>query len=163
VSEPVDQAIPGFLTMTIKPTSTATVNFFLPIRLLSSHPLSGQDTITVSRGPIIYTAESFDNPSLDKTYPHFAGVGLPETATFSEHEMEIEGIPMIGLTTKEKVYALNEVGSKDAFRVVGSGTKARTWKKLDEGLKFVPWFARANRGGEGRIRTQFKRVDENDS
>ena len=76
--------------------------------------------------------------------------------------MEIEGIPMIGLATKEKVYALKEMATKEAYRVVGKGTKARTWKKLDEGLTFVPWFARANRGGKGRLRTQFKRVDEKD-
>ncbi len=162
VSEPVDQAFPGFLTLTPKSTSTVTVTFSLPIRLLSPHPATNQDTLTVSRGPIIYTAESFDNDSLDSSYPHFTGIGMSESTTFTEHTMEIEGIPMIGLASKEKVYALNEVGSKEPYRVVGggSGVKGRSWKMLEEGLVLVPWFARANRGGKGRVRTAFIRVGE---
>ncbi len=90
-----------------------------------------------------------------------------ETATFTEHQMEIEGIPMIGLRTKERAYALDQMGEKEAYTVVGGGVgsgekgkKARSWKRLEEGLRFVPFFARGNRGGAGRVRTALLRVDE---
>jgi hypothetical protein len=55
---------------------------------------------------------------------------------------------------------LNEVTRKGGFVAVSGKSKARTWKKVGEGLKLVPWFARANRGGEGRVRTAFIRADE---
>lgn len=146
--------------MTLNSSASITVSFSLPVRLLAPHPATGQDTLTVSRGPIIYTAESFDNPSIDEAYPHFAGIGMSESTTFSEESMEIDGIPMIAVSSKENVYALNEVQTKEAWRVVGKDNGARSWKRLEDGLRFVPFFARANRGGAARLRTALLRVGD---
>jgi DUF1680 family protein len=137
------------------------MTFSLPIRLLSPHPQTHQDTLTISRGPIVYTAESIDNTTLDNAHPHFEGVGITSTVQFEEEELEIEGIPMISLKTKgEGVFVLEDVDREGGFAVVQGGEKVRKWKKVEEGLRFVPWFARANRGGEGRVRTAFLRADE---
>lgn len=131
----------------------------LPVRLLASHPKSGQDTLTVSRGPIIYVAESVDNAEIDTAYPHFESVGLSSDTPFEEVDLEIQGIRVVALRMKHNVQILEQAEASEAFREVGNGVPARTWKKLDQGLTFVPWFARANRGGAGRVRTSFMRAD----
>ena len=137
------------------------ITFALPVRLLASHPASGQDTLTVSRGPIIYTAESVDNSSLNEMYKHFEGVGLTSSTRFTESKLGIEGIQMISLATaKGDVYALEQTGSTQSYRVVDGSKPTRQWKKLDEKLVFIPWFAKSNRGGAGQLRTSFLRADE---
>ena len=73
--------------------------------------------------------------------------------------MTVEGIDVIALTSRAgDVYALEEFKSKEAFRIVGKES-ARTWKKLNDKLVLVPWFARTNRGGAAHLRTSFMRVD----
>lgn len=119
------------------------------------------DTLTVARGPLIYTAESYDNPSLESAYPHFEGLGIKSDTTFTESPLSIEGIDMIALSTKgNDVYALEQINVTQPWRRVSSKEPARSWKRLNEKLVFVPWFARANRGGAGHVRTSFIRADE---
>ena len=135
------------------------MTFSMPVRLLSPHPDTRQDTLTVTRGPIVYVAEGIDNAPLDTKYPHFEHVGVVEGARFDEHEVEIGGIRMVGLKMRTGgLYAL-EASNRGAYRVVSEGEPARRWKPLDGTLTLVPWFARANRGGSGRVRTSFARVD----
>jgi DUF1680 family protein len=136
------------------------MTFALPIRLLAPHPLTGQDNLTVSRGPIIYTAESIDNTKLDDEHNHFEGVGMTSTTQFSLKDMVIEGVDVVGLHADEGIYTLDQVGRTGGYVVVGGKSKARNWTKVEEGLTLVPWFARANRGGAGRVRTAFIRADE---
>nr|XP_018259402.1 uncharacterized protein I303_08330 [Kwoniella dejecticola CBS 10117]OBR81560.1 hypothetical protein I303_08330 [Kwoniella dejecticola CBS 10117] len=153
--------VAGYALVNAGPSTSILTTFDLPIRLLANHPLETTDTLTVSRGPIIYTAESFDNSALEGQYTHFDGLGIKSNTQFEEFPMEIEGIEMIGLRTKgNDVYAIEEVTTEIPFRAVTSKSPARTWKKLNEGLTVVPWFARANRGGAGHVRTSFIRADE---
>jgi DUF1680 family protein len=155
-------AKPGFALVKLG-TSSATLqmSFDLPVRLLANHPLEMTDTLTVSRGPIIYTAESFDNPGIEERYPHFEGLGINSTTQFEEVPLQIEGIDMIGLSTSgHGLYALEQVSTAVPWRAVTVAKPARTWKKQTEELVLVPWFARANRGGRGHLRTSFIRADE---
>jgi DUF1680 family protein len=39
-----------------------TLSIPLKSRLLSSHPLTTQNTVTIARGPVVYCVEDFDNP-----------------------------------------------------------------------------------------------------
>jgi DUF1680 family protein len=155
-------AVPGFAFVKLGSTSaTLMMTFDLPVRLLANHPLEMTDTLTVSRGPIIYTAESFDNPELEERYPHFQGLGISSATQFKEVPLQIEGISMIGLSTSgHGLYALEQVSTTVPWRAVTVAKPARTWKKLNEELVLVPWFARANRGGRGHLRTSFMRADE---
>lgn len=152
--------LPGFFSAKSPAKSNISLTFSLPVRLLAPHPLTGQDTLTISRGPIVYTAESIDNTGIDSAYPHFEGVGISSSSTFTEQREVIENIPVVMLKMQQPAYILNEVGTTQAFRAVSKDMPARSWRKLDEGLTFVPWFARANRGGDGRVRTAFIRADE---
>jgi DUF1680 family protein len=155
-----DESTPGFLSFPVKSSSSVTMTFSLPVRLLASNPLTGQDTLTVTRGPITYVAESIDNPSLDKSHPHFQGIGFPESATFSERKLDILGFEVVALETDQEVYALEQLSEKSAHFLVGGKKPARSWKKTGEKVTLVPWFARANRGGAGRVRVSMMRVDK---
>lgn len=131
----------------------------MPVRLLRPHPLTNLDVLYVARGSLIYTAESFDNPELDAVYPHFAGVGFPSSTTFRESPFSLCGFEMIGLETSEEVYGWGEI-QEGPFEAVKTGQKARSWVKTGHKLKYVPWFARSNRGGTGRMRTGMLRADD---
>jgi len=147
----------GSSIVSVGATSSLQLAFDMPVRLLASHPLSFTDTLTVQRGPIVYTAESIDNDVLEKAYPHFAGVSLSETTTFTESTLDIEGIPVIMLKTVNEVYAKDQVKDASSFRRVSQESPAVTLSKVEQGLVLVPWFARANRGGRGHVRTSFER------
>ncbi|ORY23683.1 hypothetical protein BCR39DRAFT_472930 [Naematelia encephala] len=162
-TQPVRDLAIGFVSFSSGSQSTLSIAYDMPVRLLSPHPATRQDTLVVSRGPIIYTAESFDNPELDKSHPHFANLGLLETTTFEESETEIGGVPIIALCTRENAYLLRPSDPSTSMRAVdGKTTKARTWTPLEHKVHFVPFFARANRGEPGRIRTAFQRVGTGD-
>jgi len=136
------------------------MNFELPIQILASHPLTGQDNLTIRRGPIVYVAESIDN-KLEADYPHFAGLGI-KSSSLPRMDMEkitIENLEVMAITIPdEEVYAAQMIGEA-AFGLVGK-QGARKWEKVVGGLKLVPWFARANRGGAGHVRASLLRVDE---
>ncbi len=136
------------------------MSFDMPVRLLAPHIGTGQDTLNVARGPIVYVAESVDNAPLESAFKHFQNVGISQSITFDEHALDIHGLPMIGLSaTAGHVYALKET-SQAAYRPIDAKSPARTWQRLEHGLEMVPWFARANRGGAGHVRTAFLRADE---
>lgn len=126
--------------------------FDLPVRLLTSHPKIGQDTLTLSRGPIIYVAESVDNQAVAKRFPHFEGLGIRSDAKVEEHVDDVRGIPIVSL--RSHVLFLDNWDTEELW-VEG---RQRTWSEVDQPLIFVPWFARANRGGSGQVRTSFPRV-----
>ncbi|WVQ66279.1 uncharacterized protein L199_004458 [Kwoniella botswanensis] len=137
--------------------STISITFDMPVRLLAPHSATHQDTIAIARGPIIYTAESYDNSSLEGEYRHFEGIGLLETTTFEEIPMEIGNIPMIGLISHQNVHAKKLIGRKEiGSMTVISGEKK--WIEKEVKLKLVPFFARSNRDSGGRLRTMFPRV-----
>ena len=160
ISTPSEPGSNGYHTTSVTASGSIEMTFDLPVHLLSSHPLTGQDTLTVKRGPIVYTAESVDNPQLEKRFPHFEGVGIRSTARFIETELEIEGIPVVSLTTEEgEVYAEEHLGSRPAYSPVNVKNPARRWTRQPGALVLVPWFARANRGGAGHVRTSFLRVN----
>lgn len=153
-----NESTPGFLSVSLGNHASLSQSLTLPVRLLATHPLTGQDTLSVARGPIVYTAESIDNQALDTAHPHFAGIGLSQAEAFDEIPMSIENIDMIGLQTKGPAFVLEELDRKDLYHPIGTEQTQRSWTPLKEGLRFVPWFARANRGGAGRVRTAFPRV-----
>lgn len=150
----------GFLAVDLEATSSLDMNFELPVQLLASHPLTGQDNLTVRKGPIVYVAETIDNEKLEKAYPHFAGLGIPPNAKITAKNMAIEGLDVTGLTIRgDDVYAVQQISQETAFGLVTESEPARSWKRLDQEITLVPWFARANRGGAGHVRVALLRVD----
>jgi DUF1680 family protein len=81
----------GFHTVTLPANGKLVVCFDMPIFLESPHEATHKDTLTVIRGPLVYTAESWDNKALIKQSSGFQNLGLPESAVFKEVNMEIGG------------------------------------------------------------------------
>ncbi|WWC89637.1 uncharacterized protein L201_004562 [Kwoniella dendrophila CBS 6074] len=160
ISTNIIESDPGFLSVALDHSSTLSQSFDMPVRLLAPHLSTGQDTLTVSRGPIVYTAEAYDNAEIENQHEHFEGVGITSNTAFKENHQVIHGIPVITLHCEQAAFVLNRTELNEPYRSVNQDKPARSWKKLDKGLRFVPWFARANRGGKGHLRTAFLRADE---
>nr|XP_019046144.1 hypothetical protein I302_04884 [Kwoniella bestiolae CBS 10118]OCF25074.1 hypothetical protein I302_04884 [Kwoniella bestiolae CBS 10118] len=154
-------AVEGYISLSLPAQSVISVTFDMPVRLLAPHPATHQDTLAIARGPIIYTAESYDNTKLEGQHRHFEGIGLLETTTFEEVPMEIENIPMITLISQQNVCAKKVSGKKEigSMTVIGGEKK---WIEKDAKLRLVPFFARSNRDQGGRLRTMFPRVAVSD-
>ena len=148
----------GFFTFELPANATVGQTMDLPVQILASHPKSEQDTLTVTRGPIVYVTEEIDNKSVERDYPHFQGIGLSSRTQFDEKEIEMLGFKMIQLATKDNALGLKNMHMDQAYRVVTDKLPARSWKSVDK-LVFTPWFARGNRGGNGHIRTMLQRFD----
>ena len=148
----------GYSFVNLGNSSTFTVSFDMPARLLASHPLTGADTLTLQRGPIVYTAESIDNAGVEAEFTHFEGLGLRSDTTFRQSRKDIAGLPVVMLETEsDGLYVSAARDEKRLYRPTQADEKR--WVNLKRPLTFVPWFARANRGGAGHVRTAFRRVD----
>lgn len=119
----------------------------MPVRLLSPHPATGQQTLVVSRGPITFVAEDVDNEALETAHPHFKYVGISKTATFTESQTTMQGFSVPTLTTNDVF--VREEGAGGLYRPKESDGG---FKKAGQSLTYIPWFAKANRGGRGHLR-----------
>ena len=129
-----------------------TIDFDLPVRLLASHPRTGRDMLGISRGPIIYTAESVDNVNLAERHPHFGGLAInpKDVPAVKLVSQSIQGIEIVQL--EMPVWELEEYDDEVLW-----AERGRTWTRK-ETLVLVPWFARGNKGGSGQVRTCFDRA-----
>ena len=71
-----------------------------PVRLLPPHLQPVKILLLSFEGPVIYTAESVDNETLEIKHPHFEGIGIKSNTQLTGTALEIEGIPGINLSTK---------------------------------------------------------------
>lgn len=113
-------------------------------RFIAPHPYSGQRTLGLARGPIVYCVEDVDNAWEEN---HFKDVVLDEKAPVVEMERDWKG---------ERYIALKIQGRKRV--VVGdweiTGSILLTTETVDKPVElvFVPYYLRANRGGKGHMR-----------
>ncbi|KAI5298257.1 hypothetical protein KEM55_003615 [Ascosphaera atra] len=123
-------------------------------RLLRPHPYTNQPIVAVARGPIVYCVEDVDNTWVKD---HFKSVVFDTTSPLLEtvaedltydvnNEKKTE--PYIAIVAERAARFLNIEG------IHGYGQSASIALEKDhrETLRFVPYFARANRGGRGMMR-----------
>ncbi|SMY29319.1 unnamed protein product [Zymoseptoria tritici ST99CH_1A5] len=156
----------GFHTVHLPANSKMIIEFDMPVMLESPHPATQQDTLTVLRGPLVYTAESWDNASLLQHARGFHNIGLPETATFETVPISIGGHEMISLVTHNARMLVSREGADDigSTKIVTGqpGARARTWMSARQPLRLIPFFARCNRKNSQQLRTSFTRVADGD-
>ncbi|KAF2014206.1 glycoside hydrolase family 127 protein [Aaosphaeria arxii CBS 175.79] len=120
-------------------------------RLITPHPFTNQDTLSIARGPIVYCVEDTDNPWVTD---HFRSLQLDPKCQFIEHDVRDR-------STGDEYIALrveNGVSLFKAGAVSGPSTEVKQSKAMrDQGeivekLNFVPYFFRASRGGNGQSR-----------
>ncbi|ORX39552.1 hypothetical protein BD324DRAFT_614130 [Kockovaella imperatae] len=147
----------SFVNLILDHSAQTEVHYDMPIRVLSPHPSTHQDTVTVTRGPIVYSAEAFDNAALDRLSPHFDTVGLLESASFTEARIRIGRMTVIALDTRD-AFQVKRQGKDDIGSTKVVNGSAQTLEKADSPLRLIPFFARCNRQKDERIRTSFIRV-----
>jgi|SRR5690242_9436287 len=126
-------------------------------RLITPHPLTNQQTLTIARGPIIYCVEDVDNEWVSD---HFRSTYVDPRClarnVVVEQEIADARWPdekYIGITVKEAAYLVDfDKLSVDAFVEKEALNKTIETAELIEKLKFVPYYYRANRGGRGMAR-----------
>ncbi|RDL36405.1 uncharacterized protein BP5553_05757 [Venustampulla echinocandica] len=150
----------GYLTLPPSYTShhrtfTLSISGFTP-RLIRPHPYTASDIVAVARGPIVYCVEDVDNPWVTN---HFRDVAIDTSVPLRLLEVGEK----IGGKEEEEYVAIKAPGAgvlleKEAeeWTLFGGGKKGGDGKdKEEEGrrdLVFVPYYARANRGGKGMMR-----------
>ncbi|CAJ2503319.1 Uu.00g107130.m01.CDS01 [Anthostomella pinea] len=129
---------------------TIDIHGFKP-RYISPHPYTNQQTLTLARGPLIYCVEDADNAW---EQDHFRNVGITSGSGVTEHQgvLDKPGERFIALRTVGWVRKLDDEwaragpGLQPGSHTTGSiETEARD-------ITFIPYYLRANRGGNGHMR-----------
>lgn len=171
--------------MTPKPSSTtlnkgylsldaaylkANPNFKLTLpltpRLLRPHPYTLQRIAVLARGPIVYCVEDADHPWVTDHFKSLVlapGLAQADELLRREHVTEAEkadlplGETYVGITLRDGGVVIPE-------EEVAPGLEGRRLEALVKGretvdLHFVPYWARANRGGKQQMRVGIRTLD----
>lgn len=119
-------------------------------RLLSPHPLTNQHTTAVARGPIVYCVEDVDNPWIPDD--HFRTVLFDASVPLMEEIRDdiFSDESIVGIKAENSAGLLASPGE---YNPVADGPQ--NWNVLErrkETLRFIPYYARANRAGKGMMR-----------
>ncbi|KAF4451551.1 hypothetical protein F53441_5508 [Fusarium austroafricanum] len=142
----------GYLTLdpsyvAENPLFSLIIDNFAP-RYIAPHPYANQNTLTLARGPLVYCMEDADNTWEDN---HFKDVGLKVGSPIKEEKRFIEGAEeeYVALRTScwRQAVEVKEAGVAPGYTVDGKATDNRV-----EEAVFVPYYLRANRGGNGQMR-----------
>jgi DUF1680 family protein len=124
------------------------LKLFLEPRLTSPHPFTNQHVAAVVRGPLVYCVEDVDNPWVDD---HFRTV-LFDTSVPLDEEVRndvFEDESIIGIRAEN---AATFLLSMEYNPVMDGPQNWKLQERRRETLRFVPYYARANRGGKGMMR-----------
>ncbi|KAL2017450.1 hypothetical protein VTK56DRAFT_2106 [Thermocarpiscus australiensis] len=137
------------------PAFALVVHGFAP-RYISPHPYTGQDTLTLARGPVVYCVEDADNPWETN---HFKDVAIrPGSAVTEERRvLESAGEPYVALRSVCWTRDMGGWTSKTAGQEPGAESFGPVLGQ-ERKLTFVPYYFRANRGGKGHMRVGLLRA-----
>lgn len=146
--------------------SNAQFRLTLPLapRLLRPHPFTLQRVAVLARGPLIYCLEDVDHPWV---VDHFKSLvmapGITQADDLSKHVVEEKktDLPLsetyIGITLKNGGILLPQEELAPSLEAKGIGKMVDGREGLD--LHFVPYWARANRGGKHQMRVGIRTLD----
>jgi len=117
-------------------------------RLLSPHPHSNQQVAAVARGPLVYCVEDVDNPW---EQDHFRTV-LLNTATSLKDENREDIFEDEVITGVRAENAATFLLSTDYNPVTDGPQNRHILENRHETLRFIPYYARANRKGKGMMK-----------
>ncbi|KAL7898779.1 hypothetical protein HDV63DRAFT_397281 [Trichoderma sp. SZMC 28014] len=130
-----------------------TIGGFEP-RYISPHLYTAQNVLGIARGPIVYCMEDVDNPW---QHNHFRDVALKKSEPISEEAKSMtnkEGY----VELRTKCWLTNEeISARTAGPMFDASIGG---DKLEKSAIFIPYFLRANRGGNGEMRVLLRRGGE---
>lgn len=146
-------SLPSTYTQT-SPNFSLAIHGFEP-RFIAPHPRTNQRTLTVARGPIIYCVEDVDNPG---EIDHFRNIAISADAATAEEEKEMkaDGRTETYVAIKAPAWVRKTQGwdkkcpGSEPGMAVGKG-EVEVYEERAE-LNFIPYYLRANRGGNGHMR-----------
>ncbi|KAM0482023.1 hypothetical protein ACHAPX_003357 [Trichoderma viride] len=147
----------GYLTLHPSYTNACrkfsiTIGGFEP-RYISPHPYTGHNVLGIARGPIVYCMEDVDNPW---QHNHFRDVALKKGEPISEEAKSMaNGEDYIELRTK--CWLTKDMSARTAGPILDASLGG---DKLEKSGVFIPYFFRANRGGNGEMRALLRREEE---
>ncbi|KAM0513336.1 hypothetical protein ACHAPE_007988 [Trichoderma viride] len=123
-------------------------------RYISPHPYTSQNVLGIARGPIVYCMEDVDNPW---QHNHFRDVALKKSEPISEEARSMaNGESYIELRTKCWL-TKEDMSARTAGPILDASLGG---DKLEKNGVFIPYFLRANRGGNGEMRVLPRREGE---
>jgi DUF1680 family protein len=145
---------------------TIRLSFHVAPRIMYANPQTGKDELCLARGPLVYCIEDVDNADTDIDV-----LALEDTPVREGPEMQIAGVEgVVPLIAKGKQLALArwesecEDGGGGQAQAQGQSKRtlygSRPWRYEDisQDVVAVPYFLRANRGGNGAMRVWTKRM-----
>lgn len=134
-------------------------------RLLRPHPFTLQRIAVLARGPLVYCLEDADHPWVDD---HFKSLVLAPEITkaggkLSEHIVEEDkadlplGETYVGIKLKKGGIVIPQEELAPSLGSKGLEELVKGRETVD--LHFVPYWARANRGGKHQMRVGIRTFD----
>ncbi|KAI3397353.1 hypothetical protein diail_10803 [Diaporthe ilicicola] len=150
----------------LKSNPSFKLNVPIAPRLLRPHPFTLQRIAVLARGPLIYCVEDVDHPWVTD---HFKSLVLAPEITQAEgqlsgHVVEAEkadlplGETYVGLTLKKGGIVIPQEELLPALEA-RANLEALVRGKEGVDLHFVPYWARANRGGKHQMRVGIRTLD----
>lgn len=137
------------------------------LRLLRPHPFTHQRIAALARGPLIYCLEDVDHPWVKD---HFKSLVLAPSVTHAVeagklggHVLEEEkrdmplGETYVGITLKNGGLVIPQDKLLPSLESKGLEALIQDGEGVD--LHFVPYWARANRGGKNQMRVGIATLD----
>ncbi|KAK5279257.1 hypothetical protein LTR40_008063 [Exophiala xenobiotica] len=131
-------------------TRSISLKFALTPRKVYANPRTDKDEVCVMRGPLVYCLEDVDNPGIDVDNVAFVDgpIRLGETKKIGPLERVVP------------ILATGKVLDTDGWEDSLYGPKPWKYKEEERQLVFIPYFLRANRGGNGGMRVWTKRLPQ---
>jgi hypothetical protein len=143
----------GYLTLpesfvSQNPNFSLQVGGFSP-RFIQPHPYCNQDIVSVARGPIVYCLEDIDNLWASN---HFKDVAIDTSSELRETTIREADDFFVAISAP----GAGRLIDTSSWDVISQNTDEKEHGKapneIRKDLNFIPYYARANRGGSGQMR-----------
>ena len=136
----------GYLYLPPVTDTSIKLDFHMEARKIYAHPMTGKDEVCIQRGPLIYCIEDVDNEvDVDN-------IALTDKKLEVGEPLKIMNVDQV-VTILARGKELADLGGPALYR-----TEPWRYEDRERVLKYVPFFLRANRGGDGGMRVWVKRV-----
>ena len=165
----------GYLTLTspwLKETTEFELKIHFDARYITPHPNTNQDIIAIARGPLVYCLEDSDNPWVEDHFKVGSKNGsdkLIKYLTLCQSIYLDTSAQLVEKTKKDKdteeqyieIVADSGAFTQNTLEISTSsempGQTVPTLEPLHRNLTFIPYYFRANRGGNGQMRVGLHR------
>ncbi|KIV81111.1 hypothetical protein PV11_08558 [Exophiala sideris] len=139
----------GYLFVPSSTDALVHLKFELTPRKIYAHPKTDKDEVCVMMGPLVYCLEDVDNPGIDV-----------DNVAFLDGPIRFNEPTKIGpLDQVVPILATGRELEMDESSTL-YGSRAWKYKEEERQLVYVPYFLRANRGGNGGMRIWTKKLPQ---